>query len=532
MSPSEPLCVFISYARKDGSEYAAWLRRKLEKEHPDINLWQDIIGERSGRDWWLQITDALDHVAYMVMVATPEALNSDVVHKEWRYARQQGVRVLPVQASDALDFNSLPRWMKTKHFADLKTQPQWEAFVAELRREYAEPRVPFMADDLPEDFVRRPEEFEPIIQLLLDEKREQRTAVAVAITTALRGAGGFGKTTLAKAVCHDPRIQEMFDDGVLWVTLGEKVDNLAGKVAELTSMLSGEVSNFGSLEPAKTRLRELLADRHILIVIDDVWDAAHLEPFLQGGPHSARLITTRNLDTLPQQCRGVKVDTMQPDEAAELLGAGLPADCKPEMITLAERVGNWPLLLGIIKSVLQERVRTARQPLADAIGYVNKALDKRGLAAFDAGNTQARRRAVALTVGVSLEHFLQDERERQRLEELSIFPEDMDIPLGVVVTLWQSTGGLDELDAEDLCVRLNRYSLLQTLNLEARHLRLHDVMRTYLQEAIAKRNVAKLLHGRLLDAWGDPQRLRDNYAWLCYTYHMVGAGQQAGCVIC
>ena len=65
--------VFISYARSDGSDYATWLRGKLEKEHPDIHLWQDIVSERSGRDWWLQITDALDHVAYMVMVATAEA---------------------------------------------------------------------------------------------------------------------------------------------------------------------------------------------------------------------------------------------------------------------------------------------------------------------------------------------------------------------------------------------------------------------------------------------------------------------------
>ncbi len=262
---------------------------------PTSSFWQDIISERSGRDWWLQITDALDHVAYVVLVATPNSMKSDMVREEWRYARQQGVCVLPVQTSDALDFSSLPRWIQTKHFANLKTKPQWDAFVAELRRECVSPRVPFMADDLPKDFVKRPDEFEPIVQLLLDEMRDQRNPIA--ITTALRGAGGFGKTTLAKAVCHDPRIQEAFDDGIVWVTLGEKVDNLPGKVAELTGMLSGEASDFGSLEPAKSRLRELLADRDILMVIDDVWKMAHLEPFLQGGPtapgSSPRAISTR-----------------------------------------------------------------------------------------------------------------------------------------------------------------------------------------------------------------------------------------------
>ena len=522
MPPFEQSRVFISYARSDGSKYAAWLRERLKKEHPEIPLWQDVISERAGKDWWLQITDALDHVAYMVVVATPDAMQSEAVLKEWRYARQQGVCVLPVQASDALNFDSFPRWMRTKQFANLKVKAQWELFVGDLHRPHDMPRVPFMAEDLPKDFVARPEEFEPLIQLLLDKKREQRNPVA--ITTALRGAGGFGKTTLAKAVCHDDRIQEVFDDGVLWVTLGEKVDNLPGKVAELTTMLSGERSDFGSLVPAVTKLRELLADRDILMVIDDVWDPAHLDPFLQGGPQCARLITTRNLDTLPRQCCDVKVDSMQPNEAAELLGAGLPAACKPQIVALAERVGNWPLLLGIVNGVLRERVNQMHQPLVEAIAYANRALHRRGLTAFDAGNTKARNRAVELTVDVSLELF--SPAQRERVQELAIFREDMDIPLNVVETLWQATGGLDDFEVQELCVRLHRRSLLQALDLAARQLRLHDVMRSYLQTELARHGDARLVHGKLVDAWGGLRNLPEAYAWHSYAYHMAAAGRE------
>jgi hypothetical protein len=64
--------VFISYARSDGADHAARLRRRLEKEHPLIKLWQDVISLHPGKGWWLQITDALEHVAYMVLVATPK----------------------------------------------------------------------------------------------------------------------------------------------------------------------------------------------------------------------------------------------------------------------------------------------------------------------------------------------------------------------------------------------------------------------------------------------------------------------------
>lgn len=265
--------------------------------------------------------------------------------------------------------------------------------------------------------------------------------------------------------------------------------------------------------------------RDILLVVDDVWDPAHLEPFLQGGPHCARLLTTRNLDTLPQLCLNVKVDLMQSNEAASLLGADLPKECENQITSLAKRVGNWPLLLGIVNGVLRERVILMHQPLPEAITYVNKALDKRGLTAFSTGNTQARNRAVELTVDVSLERFTQERRER--FQELSIFPEDVAISLNVIATLWQVTGGLDDFEVEDFCGRLHSRSLLQSLDLAARQVRLHDVMRSYLQTELARYCDPKLVHGKLVDAWGNPHKLSEMYAWQWYAYHLAGADRKA-----
>ena len=48
----------------------------------------------------------------------------------------------------------------------------------------------------------------------------------MAITAALRGAGGYGKTTLARALAHDPDIAGAYFDGILWVELGEKPRHL------------------------------------------------------------------------------------------------------------------------------------------------------------------------------------------------------------------------------------------------------------------------------------------------------------------
>ena len=274
-----------------------------------------------GHDWWLQITEALDRVEFMALVITPNALKSDTVRKEWRYARQQGVCVYPIKGTPDLDFESLPRWMRERAFLRLGTRTGLSGRSSSTISRLAVrcERVPFMVEDLPEGFVRRPGEFDRLLKLLVDERREE----PVAITAALKGAGGYGKTTLAKALCHDERIQDAFDDGILWVTLGENPGDLTGRVEDLIVTLGDERPDFTAQDAAVNRLKELLADRDILIVIDDVWDRGHLNPFIQGGPHCARLITTRNLDTLPASAAKVPVDAMQQEEATALLAAGL-----------------------------------------------------------------------------------------------------------------------------------------------------------------------------------------------------------------
>ena len=50
-----------------------------------------------------------------------------------------------------------------------------------------------MAPEQPVDFVERPAEFQALKTKLLDAKGD-----AVAISAALKGAGGYGKTTLAR----------------------------------------------------------------------------------------------------------------------------------------------------------------------------------------------------------------------------------------------------------------------------------------------------------------------------------------------
>ncbi|HET9646568.1 MAG TPA: TIR domain-containing protein, partial [Burkholderiaceae bacterium] len=411
---------FISYARADGEAFATALRERLAQEAPDVRLWQDRLEIEGGVGWWRQIEQALEQVDFLVIVMTPAAIASEITRKEWRAGRQLGVCVFPVQGPGfRLDDPRLPGWMRRTHIYDLERQ--WSTFVAHLRRGCQPTRVPFMAPPLPSNFVARWREFDLLRSKVLDGDTQD----AISIATVLAGAGGFGKTTLAAALCHDEAITDAFDDGVLWATLGQ-TPNIQGELTRLYAALTGERPGFISIEDAAQALGEKLEHKCCLIVVDDVWDVAQLKPFLRGGPGCARVVTTRQALVAAEGER-ITVDEMTGSEAVSLLVSGLdqrPTDLQPYS-RLAQRLGEWPLLLKLASAAMRQRLERGDSS-EGALRYVERALDRRGVTAFDRQRSSDRHEAVLSTIGMSLD--LLEPANRERCVELAIFPEDVAVP--------------------------------------------------------------------------------------------------------
>jgi WD40 repeat protein len=517
--------IFISYSRKDGTPLADWLRAWLEERH--LSVWQDIVTLEGGRDWWSQIEEALrsKSLQHFILIVTPKALESAIVRREIRLARQEGKTVCPIKGPGFGDLGGLPRWIGQIY--DLDFPEHRTTMIRVLEDVSRQKRVPMMAPEPPADFVERSMEFDALKRQLLDPKGD-----AVAITAGLRGAGGYGKTTLAKVLAHDADIQDAYLDGVLWAELGEKPENLLSVVSDLITRLTGEPPGLETINAAAGALAEALGDRRILLIVDDAWREQDLRPFLQGGCNTTRLVTTRIDSVLPQEAIRQPVDAMREREALQLLAAGLP----PEQVAaerqnlgkLAARLGEWAQLLKIVNGFLRDRVKTG-EPLPRAIAGVNQRLDAKGLVAFDARNEAERKRAVARSIGVSLD--LLDPNERARFGELGVFPEDADIPIGVVVRLWAETGGLAEFETEDLLSRLYDLSLLLNLDLNRRVLRLHDTIRHFLQDQSGKDGLLAE-HRRLaivLDSIrGSPEAdaLTRRYAYLYLPHHLAAAQER------
>ena len=342
-----------------------------------------------------------------------------------------------------------------------------------------------MAEALPGDFVPRTPELEIVVSRLVDERHDP-----IATAVALVGAGGFGKTTLARATCHDQRVRAAFDDGVVWVKLGEKPRDVVGHVLDVVEAVSGERPTFTTLPAAVSRLSEVLADRYVLLVLDDVWNRAHLEPFLAGGADCARLITTREVDALPERVQIQGLEAMRTAEATALLTWQLPAIEQADATALADHLGGWPLLLKLTNGALRGYIREGKSP-ANALVFADQALTRRGLLAFDSANPAAREQAVAATLAASLE--LLTEEEQSRFARLAVIPDDLAAPINMLRRLW----GTDDFETEEFCRKLANHSLV--LAFDGASVRVHDVVRKFLRGK--HRNEVAIWHAQLLDQY-------------------------------
>jgi WD40 repeat protein len=371
------------------------------------------------------------------------------------------------------------------------------------------PTTTFKVPPSPSPYVPRPDELEKVVAELVEKRHTGSGAPVV----ALHGPRGSGKTVLATAVCHEQRVRKTFEDGILWVTPGAKPVNLTKLIEAWLFELTRQKPGITSIGDASVRLAEELSTRALLLIIDDVHNASHLEPFLQGGPRCAHLITTENSRILPPNCVPIEISAMKPQEAVALLGSDLPAVHEQEDLrAMATRLGKeaLPFVLALANGIIRRQVSTGDTTLAEALSYLDRTLEPYldTKEAFSA----------------SLE--LLNEEERARFGELSIFVEDVSIPLGVVEKLWSVTGGLDSFETEELCVRLHRMSLLQ-LTSEPVKVQLHPVLRADLAQQQGTN--LPTLHRRFLDAyrpttsWADlpPE---EEYLWETLAYHLVEAG--------
>ncbi|KAL4338842.1 hypothetical protein AHAS_Ahas12G0250600 [Arachis hypogaea] len=156
-------------------------------------------------------------------------------------------------------------------------------------------RTPSTSLVVSSDIFGRDNDKEKIIKLLLNDTCHAESPVTV---IPIVGLGGIGKTTLAQLVYNDAKVAKNFDLKV-WVCVAENFDpvNLTRIILKKITSCSCDTDDFESLQ---TDLKDKLAGKRFLVVLDDVWDDREdiwediLKPFWYENNGSKILLTTRS----------------------------------------------------------------------------------------------------------------------------------------------------------------------------------------------------------------------------------------------
>lgn len=182
---------------------------------------------------------------------------------------------------------------------------------------------------------------------------------AAVVISAITGTAGVGKTALAVHWAH--QIAGRFPNGQLYVNL--RGFDPIGRAVDASEAVRGFLDALGvpaaripnELEDQAALYRSLLADRRLLVVLDNARDAEQVRPLLPGSPGCLVLITSRNrLESLitAEAARPVQVDLLSTEEAHHLLAARLGTDrvaAEPEAVNaIVTSCARLPLALTIV----------------------------------------------------------------------------------------------------------------------------------------------------------------------------------------
>lgn len=244
---------------------------------------------------------------------------------------------------------------------------------------------------------------------LLRQLTEQLRAEAGAPAHGLVGMGGVGKSALAVQVAR--RVQDAFPDGVLWASVAGS-DPMA--VLESWAAAYGcDYTRIADVESMAAAFRGVLAEKQVLVVLDDVDSVSRVRPLLPGGDHCRVLLTTRDLDL----ARALNVQVwplreLSPANGRLLLETILgqkrvaaEPDAADDICTLLQ---NLPLALEIAAQRLKSRPRRRLVDVARRLRDETKRLsllkisDREVRASFDISweSLDAERRRVFALIGL------------------------------------------------------------------------------------------------------------------------------------
>jgi hypothetical protein len=234
------------------------------------------------------------------------------------------------------------------------------------------------------------------LDTLLDSPADDQAPTMV--ISAIAGAGGMGKTTLAVHWAH--RVRDQFPDGELYVNLQgygarprvtpeQALDGFLHALGVSSEKIPQDVEARAGL------YRSIVAGRRILMVLDNAAKADQVLPLLPGSPTCLVIVTSRSLLSGLMVRAGVErmaLDVLTPDEATTLLREIIGSDRSDEepaaVAELAKCCAYLPLALRIAAERVAARPHLTAADVVEDLAVEAQRLDV--LAAEDDETAQVR----------------------------------------------------------------------------------------------------------------------------------------------
>jgi hypothetical protein len=310
------------------------------------------------------------------------------------------------------------------------------------------------------DFTGRDEEIRRIAERL------QGKCGAVA-SSAVRGMGGVGKTTLAVRVAH--QVRDQFPDAQLIIDLKGTTRPLtpANVMGRIICDVHPEVETLPDDEDSMLLVyRSVLHGKRALIVLDNAHDEAQVQPLIGVPPPVGFIISSRNALGL-EGVEAIALETLAPNEAQRLLrGIVGEKGTVEELDVVAELCGLLPLALRVAGDFMRLHDNWTVERYAGALGRERlKRLT---------GRTADRDVEAVLRFSATM--LVEESAElAKRWQMLSVFPGEFFSLAASAVWKLDAEAGLDALTA---LLDRSLVSYYKTSNRYA----LHDLMRPIAQD--------------------------------------------------
>ncbi|HUQ56653.1 AfsR/SARP family transcriptional regulator [Lentzea sp.] len=301
----------------------------------------------------------------------------------------------------------------------------------------------------------------------------------------ITGTGGVGKTSLAVHWAH--QAAERFPDGQLYVNLhgfgpsGAAVSPGDALLRFLSALDVPRAKVPHDLAGQSALLRDALADKRMLMVLDNATDADQVEPLLPRTPGTHVVITSRT-ELRPADAHSLPLGLLPPDDARELLAARIGHErvrAEPEAVdTVVRRCARLPLALAVAGA------RAATQPEFPLAALADELADLDAFA--DDDDVTADLRSVFSHSCKALSP------PALRLFRLLGLMPGSDISLAGAASL----AALEPRETEVLLAELSRANLIDEA--EPGRFTCHDLLRDYAAELAPEDERDEALH-RLLD---------------------------------